>query len=405
MESSEKFRILIIGERFYPEEFLINDVVDFWLEMGLDVTVLTQYPSYPYGKVFPNYTNRLFGKENYKSAKVFRFKTIEGYRDSKLAKVINYLVFVILGSYKAICLRNTVDKVFVYQTGPLTQAIPAILLRKIFKKKFIIWTWDLWPDTVYSYGIKKTKIKTFFLDKFVSFVYKSADTILISSPGFKDSLLKYAPLKNFEVLSNWIKPIISKPIGSSLNFSVEKLHFLFAGNIGKVQNIENVILGFQIAFKKNPNISFHLVGDGSELNNLKKLVKSRSIPGVYFWGRFTESEMLEFYEKTDFLVISLNPDNVYEKYVPSKFQTYLQTGKPILCAMHGTVSEIIQNEALGITTEPGNPVEIAKAFLEIITFSAFQKEEIKLRSSNIIKSKYNRSVNLKRLTEIVFSKT
>lgn len=401
MESSDNCRILIVGERFYPEEFLINDVVDFWIERGLDIKVLTQYPSYPYGKVFTNYTNKLFAKEDYKSAIVYRFKTIEGYKDKKINKIINYLAFVILGSYKAICLSTKVDKVFVYQTGPLTQAIPALLLKKIFNKKLIIWTWDLWPDTVYSYGFKKTRLKAFFLDKFVSWIYQSADTILISSPGFKDSLLKYAPNKSIEVLSNWIKPTISIPSNINLEFSVEKQHFLFAGNIGRVQNIENIILGFQIANMTNPSICFHIVGDGSELSTLQSLVKSKCIPNIYFWGRFSESEMFDFYEKTDFLVISLKPDDVYEKYIPSKFQTYLHTGKPILCAMRGTVSEIVRDENLGISADPGSPSEIAHAFLKILALSAFQKKEIKLRAKNVLKAKYDRSVNLNRLTEII----
>jgi len=400
MVSQNKNRLLVIGERFYPEEFLINDVVDFWIDHGINVSILTQYPSYPQGKVYENYPNKLFGIDHYKSALIYRVKTIEGYKNSKFLKVLNYLAFVLLGSIKAVQLAKKTDTVFVYQTGPLTQAIPAIILKKLFRKKLIIWTWDIWPDTVYSYGFKKTKLKSFVLDRFVSSIYKNADKILISSPGFSDTLSKYAAQKKIEVIPNWIKPLEASLV-NNIDFKKDSFHFLFAGNVGKVQNLQNVIKGFHIARTMVTKINLHIVGDGSDLVELKSFVKSDSIQNVHFWGRFSESETTNFYHKTDFLIISLKADDVYEKYVPSKFQTYLKAGKPILCAMKGTVSHIVQKEQLGYLADPAIPEKIADAFLALTKLSNTQKQEIYLRSNQVLNANYNRMKNLNRLLDIV----
>ena len=55
-------KYLIIGEAFYPEEFPINDLVKEWEKAGYQLEVLTRSPSYPFGKVFKGYKNKLYQK-------------------------------------------------------------------------------------------------------------------------------------------------------------------------------------------------------------------------------------------------------------------------------------------------------------------------------------------------------
>mgnify|MGYP006410605507 FL=1 len=52
-------KILIVTECFYPEEFKINDIALSWKDKGFEVSVITLIPTYPLGRVFPNYKNNL----------------------------------------------------------------------------------------------------------------------------------------------------------------------------------------------------------------------------------------------------------------------------------------------------------------------------------------------------------
>ena len=160
-------RILIIGEVFYPEEFLINDLALEWKKNGFHVDVLTRVPSYPQDKIFPGFKNKIFQKNNFNGITVYRFPVILGYQSSKLKKIINYINFVFCGSIIAAMIGRKYEHIFIYQTGPLTLALPGILIKKLFHKKITIWTQDLWPDTVYAYGFKKNKLLEKFLDSLV----------------------------------------------------------------------------------------------------------------------------------------------------------------------------------------------------------------------------------------------
>ena len=120
-------KALIVCEAFYPEDFLINDLVGEWQKKGYYFEVLTRAPSYPYGKVYKGYKNKIYQKTYYNGIKIHRFPVIQGYQKSVSAiKVLNYACFVLFGSLIALFIGRRYDRIFVYQTGPLTLALPAI---------------------------------------------------------------------------------------------------------------------------------------------------------------------------------------------------------------------------------------------------------------------------------------
>ena len=168
-------KILIVTECFYPEEFKINDVALSWVNKGFDVDILTLTPSYPLGKVFSGYKNSLFRKEKYKQINIFRLFAVTGYRDSIIKKILKYVNFMVLGSIVGIFIGKKYDYVFGFNAGPLTNMLPAVLIHKLYKKKTMFWVQDIWPDSVYAYGFKKSKALDIPLNYFVKYIYRSAN--------------------------------------------------------------------------------------------------------------------------------------------------------------------------------------------------------------------------------------
>ena len=151
-------KILIVTECFYPEEFKINDVALSWKDEGYDVDVLTLAPTYPLGKVFLGYKNSLFRKDEYQGINIFRVHAVTGYRDSTVKKIFKYINFMIFGSIVAIFIGRRYDYIFGFNLGSLTDMLPAVVIRKLYKRPTMFWVQDVWPDSIYAYGFKKTKI-------------------------------------------------------------------------------------------------------------------------------------------------------------------------------------------------------------------------------------------------------
>lgn len=395
----ERNRILIIGEVFYPEEFLINDLALEWKKKGFHIDVLTRVPSYPQDKIYPGFKNKTFQKNNFNGITVYRFPVVLGYQSSKLKKIINYINFVFCGSLIAAVIGKKYDYIFIYQTGPLTLAIPGIVIKKLFKKSVTIWTQDLWPDTVYAYGFKKNKVLDKFLNSLVHFIYKNSDNILVTCEGFISKIKKYVPNKRIEWIPNWSLVKTNKSeneIKLPGNFN-----FTFSGNVGKVQNLENVIMGFSKISRLYKEVFLNIIGDGSHLDTLKKNVADNNITNVIFHGRQPLEKMSAYYNASDVLIVSLTSEEIFKITVPLKFQAYLSANKPIMGVIDGEVKDMILNYGIGKVADPSDINSIAAVFEEFIKDSKDGAQNMNNNAKELNDGLYDREKNIQRITSIL----
>ena len=394
--------VLIITERFYPEEFGINDLAQAWQAKGYQVAVLTQLPSYPFDKVYEGYENKLFQTEKWRGIKIYRVFSLMGYKKGMILKILNYLCFAFFASLVSLFIGKRYDRLFVYHTGPLTQAIPAVLIKKIFGNKFYIWTLDIWPDTVYAYGFKKRALSKKLLDSFVKIVYKNCETVFVSCKGFKQKIQKYVPDARIIFSPQWAPDDLNFDRVTPHDSLKRGFNFTFAGNIGKVQNLENVIRGFALAAKSNNEIKLNIIGDGSNLENLKNIVKEENIGNVFFWGRKPLKEMPRWFEGSDVLIISLIDQPIFSLTVPAKFQAYLASGKPIFCVMKGEVADLTINNKIGFVAQPDNIDDIKAGFEK---FLSAPKQELQAFGSNmksLLGNEFDRNKIIGQMTEDIF---
>ena len=394
--------VLIITERFYPEEFGINDLAQAWQAKGYEVAVLTQAPSYPFDKVYEGYKNKLFQRETWKGIKIYRVYSLMGYKKGVLLKVLNYLCFAFFASLVSLFIGRKYNSIFVYHIGPLTQAIPAVLIKKIFGSKFYIWTLDIWPDSVYAYGFKKKVLSEKLLDSFVKFVYKNCETVFVSCKGFKQKIEKYVPDARITFSPQWAPDDLNFDRVTPHELLEGGFNFTFAGNIGKVQNLENVIRGFARLSEFNRQIKLNIIGDGSNLENLKRIVKEENIRNVFFWGRKPLKEMPRWFEGSNVLIISLIDEPIFSLTVPAKFQAYLASGKPIYCVMKGEVADLVINNKIGFVSHPNNIDDIKTGFEK---FLSAPKHELQVFGSNmksLLANEYDRDKIIEQMTGEVF---
>ena len=399
-------KILIITEVFNPEDFLINDLAFSWKKQGFLVSVLTRNPSYPNGQVYPGYKNHLFHHEVINEIPVFRVQFIPGYKTYKLLKILNYFWNMFLGFVWAIRNGRKFDAIYIYHTGPLTFPAIGILIKKLYKKQTIIWTQDIWPDTVYAYGLAKDWFSRMFLEYFVKWIYNNCDSVTVSCPGYVSIISKYCKNQNIKFIPQWsLTKKKTELLETNQNVSFPgKFNFVFAGNIGKVQNLENVILGFNdfINRSQNKEVWLNFIGDGSDLDNLKEKVSSHKIANVKFWGRMKSSEIPYFLDKADILIIALMNKPIFNLTIPAKFQSYLNAEKPIFGVISGEVANLINTYNLGWVAKPEDILGIANSFREISECTDNNLHE-KIKNMNaLLENNFNREKNIQSFTEIVF---
>ena len=391
-------KILIVTECFYPEEFKINDVALSWKGKGYDVDVLTLAPTYPLGKVFLGYKNGFFRKDEYQGINIFRVHAVTGYRDSAVKKIVKYINFMIFGSITAIFIGRKYDYVFGFNMSALTGMLPAVLIGKLYKKPMTFWVQDVWPDSVYAYGLKKTKMLSTVLDIFVRFMYKNVDSIAVSGKGFESKLTPYIEKDlTFHYLPNWADDLDDDLAPATLGKAKGVTHFTFAGNVGKVQNLENIINAFCLlssAYQEKSQLN--IIGDGSNLINLKKL--SNNNPNIIFHGNQMREDMAKFYKASDFLIVSLIDKPIFSVTVPAKTQTYIAAKKPILAIINGDVADIVNDNSLGVCADPSNMKLIKEAFEKCIDMPENEKSKFIINNTKLLETTFNKDSVINKIT-------
>jgi glycosyltransferase involved in cell wall biosynthesis len=345
-------------------------------------------PTYPESKAFDGYKNKLYQKEIWQGVNIYRLKTVMGYKAILFKKILKYFVFMVGGSIVALFIGKRYDYVFGFNVGPLTAMLPAVIIRKFYKKPLTLWIQDIWPGSVYAYGFKKNKLLSFFLEKFVKFMYFNIDHVAISGKGFESMLRPY--VKDgviFNHSPNW---------ADNLDMSLEpaelgddKVQFTFAGNVGKMQNLENIIKAFNgLSDEHIKKVQFNIVGDGSKLVELKKLDTKVN---VVFHGRKRRDEMVRYYMASDFLIVSLIDKPIFNVTVPAKIQTYIATKKPILAIINGDTADIVKGDNLGFTANPSNIDAIKDVFIQAIEADEVILKQFSENCDKLSKETYNKN--------------
>ena len=359
-------RILIVSQYFWPENFRINDIAVGLQEKGHLVTVLTGLPNYPEGKFYPGYSFFSKSKENWQGIDIIRARQFPRGNGHSFLLLLNYLSFVLSASWKACWLPKQFDKVFVFQLSPIFLAIPAIVAKKRLKIPLYHNVQDLWPESLASTNRGKNKWLLNWVGKISDYIYHQADFLWTPSRSFQNILIKRGvPENRIEYLPNstesYYKPVEKEKQYAHL-FSGQ-FHFVLAGNIGEAQGIELILSAAANLKNKYPGLKWIIVGDGRMRSFLIDQAASLGLEYVVkFPGRFPATEIPALIAYADATLLTLKRDPLFAITVPSRLQTYMACGKPMLASIDGEAAEIIQ-EANGGLVSPANDVE---AFISIV---------------------------------------
>ena len=131
-------KILFFTQYFWPENFRINEIINYFKTSKNSLTILTGYPTYPHKKNFINFKNK---KKSISSSefKLFRAPIIPR-SDSNISIMLNYISFIISSFFYGIfaMFKTRVDVIFLFCPSPIFSALPAIFMISEYGGGFLI---------------------------------------------------------------------------------------------------------------------------------------------------------------------------------------------------------------------------------------------------------------------------
>ncbi len=364
-------RILFLTQWFDPEPTFKG--LAFARELvrrGHEVEVLTGFPNYPGGRVYPGYRIRSRQREVVDGIRITRVALYPSHDRSAVGRVANYLSFAISAATIGVCSVRRADVAYVYHP-PATIAFPAMVLKLLRRVPFVLDIQDLWPDTLAATGMVGNRTVLGAVGWFCRLAYRSAARIAVLSPGFKARLIERGvPAEKIEVIYNWCNeaaisqaqpdaPILAEA-GMKGRFNV-----IFAGTMGKAQALASVLQAAKLVAEREPRVQFVFVGGGVEVATLKGEAAALGLDNVRFLPVRPASEVGPLFAAADVLLVHLRDDPLFAITIPSKTQAYLASGRPILMAVRGDAADLVRNADAGVYVEPENPDAIAAAICEM----------------------------------------
>jgi glycosyltransferase involved in cell wall biosynthesis len=210
-------------------------------------------------------------------------------------------------------------------------------LKKLWQCRSYLILRDIFPQWAVDAGIlKKGFVYQYFRRRELQ-QYAAADVIGVQTPANLKYFAEQLQRERYrlEVLFNWTP--IDEPNAPPSAYRSQlglngKVVFFFGGNLGVAQDMDN-ILRLAESLKAEPQVTFLLVGEGSEVPRLKKEIEEKRLTNVLLLPAVGQQEYLAMLSEVDVGLISLDK-RLTTQNVPGKLMGYVQYSKPVLASVN-----------------------------------------------------------------------
>lgn len=397
-------RIMLLTQWFDPEPTFKGLVFARELsQQGFDVEVVTGFPNYPGGKIYPGYRIKWLQREIVDSVKITRVPLYPNHDQSAIKRMLNYASFSVSALFYGLFFAKRPDVIYAYHP-PLTVGIVAVLIRLFRHVPVVYDIQDMWPDTLRATGMISNPKLLGLVSKVCDWVYRYVDHIVVLSPGFKRLLIQRGVTDSkIDVIYNWCdeKSLLSPQGELPSEFpSSDKFRILFAGNMGKAQALTAVLDAAEILKNTVPEIRFVFLGGGVEVERLKLHTKSKSLKNIVFLEPVPMAEVGLILSSADVLMVHLRKDPLFAITIPSKTQAYMAVGKPILMAVEGDAASLVTEANCGLIAQSEDAKSIAASALALFKLPSDKRQVMAINGERYYRERLSLSVGVSQFSKV-----
>jgi colanic acid biosynthesis glycosyl transferase WcaI len=396
-------RLLIVSQYFWPENFRINELARHMVKRGHEVTVLCGTPNYPSGRAFAGFGWFRRTRERWEGVDIVRVPQFLRGKATSLRLAANYLSYAltasIFGPWRC---RGRFDAILIFQMSPATMGIPAVVMKHVKDAPILHWVQDLWPESLAAAGHVRKPWLLRPVDRMVRWLYHAAALLLVQSRAFRAHVeargidparIRYFP----NTAEDLYVPTSREQAHPALARVPAGFRVMFAGNLGTVQDLPTVIEAATLS-RHQADIHWVIVGDGSMRAWVEQEVARRGLGGnVHLLGQFPVTDMPRMFAGADVMLVTLRRDPMIALTIPSKLQSYLACGKPVLGALDGEGAQVVRDAGAGICGPGEDPRALADSVLTLRAAGEESLREMGARGRRYFEANFANDMLLDRL--------
>jgi glycosyltransferase involved in cell wall biosynthesis len=370
----ESLRILFFTDHFYPEMSApaghVYERAKIWVGEGHDVTVITNAPNTPRGRVYEGYSNDWRFVEELDGVRVVRVKTYIAPNEGTFRRVLDYLSYMV-SSFVNAMLEARPDVVI--STSPhLFVPVAGMAAAGVFRVPHVFEVRDLWPASIAAATrLGRGRIYR-MLERLELFLYRRSRRVIAFTPAYVEDLVRRGvPEDKIDVvlvganLQLFTRPDRDHALAGRLGLE-DRFVVGYLGTIGLAHGLENVLYTAELL--RDFPVMFLFVGEGAEKDALVRRATAEELTNVVFVPRQAKEDVPRYWSICDAALVHLKDDPVFETVIPSKIFEAMAVGLPIIyVGPRGEGSRIVEAENAGIVVPSSDPEAFRNAVVHLAT--------------------------------------
>jgi glycosyltransferase involved in cell wall biosynthesis len=396
-----KKRIVLLSHYYWPEQIIFPpQVAEALRDSGYEVEVVTGYPNRPNGKIHAGYTQKLRFSEVINGIQVHRVPSIINHSRNPLERIANF-ISLSLSTLTMTRRAKDADLIYVY-ASPATIGFPAQVWRVLFRIPYVLHVQDLWPESVTHSGMmgdgRINRLAAKIMSPWLKRLYGKAAALIAISPGMRQVLIDRGnQVDRCSVAFNWA-PEDAVVLKDRDSFSEDGLRLLYAGNLGIMQDLETVVDAAR-EFHTRKDFDLKIAGSGVMKETLQ--ASAEDLDNVELLGQLSHSGVSELSLRSDFQLVTLKDLSIFRVTVPSKLQTSLAAGVPVITTVKGDVATLIQEYHAGIVAEPEDVESLVQAFETAWNMSAEERAQMGANARRLYEERMSHQAGTSAIAQVV----
>lgn len=342
-----------------PFNHLFSDIIGGLLENGNEVIRLVAVENeneteFKYGYTGKNIEYKLFKRKNSDHGNIISRYLRDSLTNIREARALKKL--------------NDVDILFEDVSYSSFWAVRAAKKKGL---KVVAMLQDVWPDNaVQSHLISDGSILYKYFEMWQKYVYKHADRIICISDDMKDFISSKGVDKNkIDVIYNWgysddVVDIAweDNEFVKKYNLDKDKFYAVYAGNIGKMQNVE-IVVNAAKELQDRDDIQFLIIGDGARKDVIEEMAKG--MKNVTMLPMQPSEIATHIYSAADVNIIPLVAGGT-KTALPSKTGVVLSCGRPAIFTFGNNTffSKLLKSFGAGKSVNPDDYHELSEYIVQ-----------------------------------------
>jgi glycosyltransferase involved in cell wall biosynthesis len=113
--------------------------------------------------------------------------------------------------------------------------------------------------------------------------------------------------------------------------------------------------------------------------------------------------MPKYYSCADAMIVSLKKEKIFALTIPSKIQSYLASGKPIIASLEGEGARIIEESQSGFTCPPEDSLELVRIIKQFLLLSKIERHRLGVNGRSYFDKEFEREFLTNKLEDIFVS--